>query len=120
MNSESEHLVAAKRLRAALDQAAEAMIDARLDGLLAAEQPLAAAVAAWPAGTPSGSTGNEQLREELTRLQASLERCRRLGLLLDAFATASLSSGGCSRNYDSTGSAPPRGVAGRRSWEARA
>jgi hypothetical protein len=120
MNRESAHLTAARRIRAALNQAANALIDARLDDVLAAEGPLAAAVATWPGPPTAGGADRNQLRLEVVRLRTSLERCRRLGLVLNTFADASLSVSGCARGYDRSGAARSRTVPDARALEARA
>ncbi|HSK10656.1 MAG TPA: hypothetical protein VK911_13840 [Vicinamibacterales bacterium] len=120
MNDEGEHLEAAGRISDALTRTADALAGARLDDLLAAEGGLATAVAAWPAAATPGGPEHNQLRQELARLQASLERCRRLGLVLDTFAGASLSAYGCARGYDRSGVAQVRAVPDAHALEARA
>jgi hypothetical protein len=121
MDYENELVEAAGRIRAALDDGSKAMTDVRLDGLVSAESRLAAAVASWPGAEVSGPPVDRgPLREEVARLQSSLERCKRLGLLLEAFATASLSARAVSGGYDSKGSAPLPSLGSRPSLEARA
>jgi|GEM_PF-2668862 hypothetical protein len=121
MDNEHEAIEAARRLRAALDAGSEAMRDARLDGLVAAESRLAAAVASWPGADACRPPADRSLlRDEVARLQSSLERCRRLGLLLEAFAAASLSVRAASSGYDSKGSTPVPALGGRPAIEARA
>ena len=124
MRHDTDHLAAAQRIRLALDRLAGALSDARLDAVLAAESDLAAAVAAWPGSTASagpapgaGGQGREALRLELRLLRASVQRCRRHGAALNAFAGASLSTE-CPAGYGKAGSPPP--AQPRRSWEARA
>ncbi len=117
--SDCEHLTAARRIRAALDQASEALVGARLEGVLAAEEPLASSVAAWPAAGTAGGPDREPLRREMIRLRASLDRCRRLGAGLAAFAGTSSSVSGWARGYDRSGAARACAVPGVRALEAR-
>lgn len=121
MRHDIDHLAAAQRIRLALDGLAGALSDARLDAVLAAESALAAAAAAWPGSTAptpgAGGQGREALRLELRLLRASVQRCRRQGAALNAFAGASLSTE-CSAGYGKAGSTPT--TRARRSWEARA
>jgi hypothetical protein len=74
----------AQRLRAALDEAAGALSRADLNGLLASESSIEAAIRGI--GDFSGLPAEERavIRHELTRAQIALQRCRRFGgLLLD-------------------------------------
>jgi hypothetical protein len=120
MLSDSDPLAAARRLRAALDHVADALVHARLDGVLEAERPLATAVATWPAGPVAGGPDREPLRQEMVRLRTSLERCRRFGGVLTAFAAASSRASGWARGYDRRGAAQLREVPDVRALEARA
>ena len=120
MLSNSEHLAAARRVRAALDHVADALVNARLEGVLEAERPLATAVATWPAAAVAGGADREPLRQEMVRLQTSLERCRRLGLVWTALAAASPRASGWARGYDRRGAAQSREVPAVRALEARA
>lgn len=127
MSTDRHCVEAARRLRIALDGVAGALTAAKVDDLVAAEGHLATAVAAWAreassARRPSDSQPftRDELLEELRRLRASLDHCRRLGAALNAFAGASLStmSSSAPAGYGPAGSSPF--PVGRRSWEARA
>ncbi|RPJ77016.1 MAG: hypothetical protein EHM24_00950, partial [Acidobacteria bacterium] len=75
----------ASRVADALDGVAQALAGAWLDGLVAAERDLSAALASWVAmpASRSADEASPLLPRELTRLRANLERCRRLGAALD-------------------------------------
>jgi len=119
MNSESAPVAVARQMRTALNRAGDALVNARLDGMLDAERMLAAAVAMWPQAMPAGLDRGE-LRREMQGIRPALERCRRLGLALSAFANASCSATGLGRGYDRTGVAQARAIPQvRAAWEAR-
>lgn len=77
------------RLRAALRATGDALANARLDDLLAAEVSLAQALDGWPAGAAAPwTTDRAALEREIRGARADLLRCRRLGAALAQFSSA--------------------------------
>ena len=112
--SMSTPLAAVSQLRAGLDAVAQALATADLDGLLAAESAMAAAVEQALLVTAIGADG-DQLRAELVAARAALERCRVLGGSLTQFADCTLVAMGRATTYERPGSARAAGsLPGRR------
>ena len=103
----STPLAAVSQLRAGLDAVAQALAIADLDGLLAAESAMVAAV------EQVSRIGNiedaDQVRAELIAARAALERCRVLGGSLTQFADCTLVAMGRATTYERPGT--PRAAA---------
>ena len=105
---------AARALREALDRLGDALSSAHLDGVLAAEAGLSAALAnagAVSAADPSDALARVAI-QELQRAQAALGRCRRLGASLNDFVRIRGGEVAAADPYDRTGHrAPPQATA---------
>jgi hypothetical protein len=97
-------VVAAARLRAALDDTAAALAGADLDRLLATDallQKVLSEIHAGPVQPWSGhGTATPALREEIEQAQAALRRCRRLGAVVGDFVRLSLDAQGAGLGYE--------------------
>jgi hypothetical protein len=94
-------VLAAARLRQALEQSAAALATGSLDALLAVEDSLRHASINLP--FPSSDLPDDQrraLRAELDDARLALERCRRLGVNLTEFVRLSLHAHGGAVGYD--------------------
>jgi hypothetical protein len=100
----STPLAAVSELRAGLDAVARALATADLDGLLAAESVMAAAMEHVSRITDVGD-GAEAVRAELAAARAALERCRVLGGSLTQFADCTLVAMGRATTYERPGAA---------------
>jgi hypothetical protein len=100
-------------LRASLDAVAGALATSDLDGLLAAESRLQAALADIRRVQHITPTERGALRTELVRARAALARCQSLGALFSDVTTGALRALG-GGSYDRAGVAgctpAPRGV----------
>jgi hypothetical protein len=107
-------VVAASRLRAALEDTAAALAGADLDRLLASEALLQQVLNDIPrlgsdtgqsrarAGSEAGLTPDDRarLRAEIDEAQSTLRRCRRLGTTLSDFVRLSLDAQSLGLGYD--------------------
>ncbi|MEW6321196.1 MAG: hypothetical protein AB1635_08905 [Acidobacteriota bacterium] len=106
----------AVRLRTVLDQLGDALRDADLTRLLAAESGLAAALAAFH-GPLDAPVDQAALASEIQALRRSLDRCRRLGTTVDDFLRLSTGVLTPAPSYDRAGR--ERDAAPARVLEAR-
>lgn len=104
--STSPSLAAVSQLRAGLDAVAQALATADLDGLLAAESAMAAAVDQVSRVAAIGA-GDDQIRTELIAARVALERCRVLGGSLAQFADCTLVAMGRATTYERPGAPRP-------------
>jgi hypothetical protein len=95
-------VVAAARLRAAVEHTAAALAGADLERLLASETQLQKALGDIPhfASTPLDARNRAQLRQEVEDAQAVLRRCRRLGAALSDVVRLSLGAQGQGLGYE--------------------
>lgn len=104
-------VVAASRLRAALEHTAAALAGADLDRLLASDALLRRVLADRvltdipPSVSPLTVSERARLREEVEEAQAALRRCRRLGAALNDVVRLSLAAQGHGLGYEPTRSA---------------
>ena len=96
------NLTAVSRLRIALEDTATALAAADLDGLLAADTALQAALHALPALSSVDPADRSVFRRELEAAAAALLRCRRLGVGLTDFVRISLDAHGGQLGYEPT------------------
>jgi hypothetical protein len=92
-------LAAAARLRAALDQLAQALGQLQLDAILDAESALETAVVNLPSLAEVSVPARAAIRSELEHARAALARSRRLGAALGDLTAISLEAQGHSRLY---------------------
>lgn len=91
-------VLAVEGLTAALEEMADALAQASLEGVLACESRIESALAAVPARELT--VGHEaRLRREVEAARLALTRCRRLGLSLDGVIATSLSIRGVAPGY---------------------
>ena len=99
------------QLRRSLDAVARALAEVHLDGLLAAETDLAAAVDEVKRLTTI-SDPDGALAAELSAVRTALQRCRTLGGSLTQFAECTLVAAGHTTTYERPGTArAPSGAA---------
>ena len=91
-------VLAVEGLRNALEEMADALAQASLDGVLACEARIESALAAVPAHQVTAGR-DATLRREVEAARLALMRCRRLGLSLDAVIATSLSIRGVAPGY---------------------
>ena len=84
---------AVERVELALKEVADALAEADLDRLLAAEARLGDALGRLGITSPLETSGRTELREAIDRAYAMLLRCRRLGAGLTSFARAAAGRG---------------------------
>ena len=98
--SEADGLLpAVSRLRAALEETAEALSTASVDRLLAADARVRSALGALAAWSPVGADERAAVRRELEAVHAALVRCRTLGGALSDFVRFTLGSHGPGVSY---------------------
>jgi len=91
-------VVAVAALRAALEDMADALAQASLDGLLACDARIETALSQIPTqGLPVEARA--EVRREVEAARLALVRCRRLGLSLDGFIAAGLTARGLGGFY---------------------
>ena len=93
-------VVAAARLRAAVEETAAALAGADLDRLLASDALLHKVLSEIPRVASLDADGRALLRHEVDEAQAALRRCRRLGAALNDFVRLSLDAQGHGLGYD--------------------
>jgi len=102
-------VVAASRLRAALEDTAAALAGADLDRLLACDALLQKVLNDIPWGQGGVRVGSDpgqapadrtRLRAEIDEAQSALRRCRRLGAALSDFVRFSLDAQGAGLGYE--------------------
>ncbi len=98
-DTEAIALRAAIRLRAALEQTAEALASPNLDTLLACEAAIEGALADLPPLENLEPAQRAFVRIELDRARAALLRCRRLGSALGDFIRLSFEAQGRVTGY---------------------
>jgi hypothetical protein len=91
------------RLRTVLDQAADALVSADLEALLASEAEIEDALANMPVLTTMTADERAEIRGELERARGALLRCRRLGTTLTAFVRVSFDAQGRHGGYGEPG-----------------
>lgn len=91
--------LAVTRLRAALDELADALSAGSLDRLLACEARIDAALGAFALPEP-GPNHDPAVRADIESARTALVRCRRLGQSLEAFITAGLAARRSQAGYD--------------------
>jgi hypothetical protein len=93
-------LSAVSRLRTAIEDTALALAAADLDGLLAADTALQAALQALPALASVNADERLLFKRELEAAATALLRCRRLGVGLGDFVRISLDAHGGQLGYE--------------------
>ncbi len=88
----SRAVLATNRLRVALEGAADALVQANVDGLLASEGALEFALAELPSLADLGADERAAVRSELEAAQRALLRCSRLGSTLSDYVRLTLAS----------------------------
>ena len=108
-----EVVAAASRLRAAIEETAAALAGADLQRLLASDALVQTALNQIPRPGSIAAEQRSHLRHEVEEAQATLRRCRRLGLALNEFVRFSLYAQGQAAGYEPAGPAvaPPTGRA---------
>ena len=106
--SASRTVVAASRLRQALERAADSLAGGRVDALLESEGTLEFALADVPRSDALTATERAALRAELDGAQRALHRCRRLGANLTDYVRLTLAAH--AHATDASGYAPRRRV----------
>jgi hypothetical protein len=104
-------VVAAARLRAAVEETAAALAGADLDRLLASDAQLLTVINDIPRSPSLSAADRLRLRQEVEHAQAALGRCRRLGSTLNDFVRFSLDAQGQTPGYEPRRAAAP--VTGR-------
>ena len=107
-----EVVVAASRLRTAIEETAAALAGADLERLLAADALLQNTLAAIPRTAALAGDERPRLRQEVEAAQAALRRCRRLGTTLNEFVRISIDAQGHGLGYEPGRPALP-GLTGR-------
>lgn len=90
---------AAVRLRAALEQTAEALVSPEIEALLACEAALEAAVTELPLVDDLGAAERALVAAELDGVRAAVRQCRQLGSALTDFVRLSLEAQGVGGGY---------------------
>ena len=94
-------VVAASRLRAAVEETAAALSGADLERLLASDAMLRKElIAIPPSASPLTASDRARLRHEVEEAQAALRRCRRLGAALNDVVRISLGAQGQGLGYE--------------------
>jgi hypothetical protein len=93
-------VVAAARLRAAVEETAAALAGADLDRLLAADAQLLTVINDIPRSPSLSADDRSRLRAEVEQAQGALRRCRRLGSTLNDFVRLSLDAQGQTPGYE--------------------
>jgi hypothetical protein len=106
-------IAAAARLREALEQTADALAEARLDGLLAGEARLEEALARLVPLKGLSAAECAVVRDELERARGALLRCRRLGSALSDFVRLSFEAQGRVPGYGPRDGSATLAYAGR-------
>jgi hypothetical protein len=94
---------AACALRAALEQAGDGLATANLEGLLASEIALAAALAVLPTERGEADETRDEVLQELVRARSALTRCRRLGGALSEMVRVTMGAQGRIGGYSANG-----------------
>ena len=102
-----EVVVAASRLRAAIEETATALAGADLERLLACDALLQKALTYIPRPASLPASVRLLLRQELEAAHSAMRRCRRLGTSLNDFARFSLDAQGQGVGYNPSGAATP-------------
>lgn len=89
----------AARLRSALERAAQALAEANLDGLLAAEVDIESALSGVPDRSLVGPGDRAALLADIDASRSALTRCERLGASLTHFVRTSLDVQGRGAGY---------------------
>jgi hypothetical protein len=100
-----EVVAAASRLRAAIEETAAALAGADLPRLLASDTLVQTALNQLPRHGSLAPEQRSHLRHEVEEAQATLRRCRRLGLALNEFVRLSLDAQGHAAGYQPAGPA---------------
>jgi hypothetical protein len=100
-------VVAAARLRAAVEDTAAALAGAELDRLLASEAELLTVLNDIPRSPSLSVEDGSHLRQEVEHAQTALRRCRRLGSTLNDFVRFSLDAQGQTPGYEPRRTAAP-------------
>ena len=93
-------VVAASRLRAAVEETAAALAGADLPRLLASDALLQKVLGDIPPSGPLTAKDRVRLRAEVEEAQAALRRCRRLGAVLNDVVRLSLGAQGQGLGYE--------------------
>jgi hypothetical protein len=93
-------VVAASRLRAAIEETAAALVGADLPRLLASDALLQRALSHIPPSASLTANDRARLRHEVEEAQSALRRCRRLGGALDDVVRLSLGAQGHGLGYE--------------------
>ena len=93
-------VVAASRLRAAVEETAAALAGADLQRLLASDAQLQKALNEIPSFATLTADERTQLRHEVESAQAAMRRCRRLGTALTDVVRLSLDAQGQGLGYE--------------------
>jgi len=93
-------VVAASRLRAAVEETAAALAGADLSRLLASDTRLQKVLSDIPAPGALTATDRARLRHEVEEAQAALRRCRVLGAVLSDVVRLSLGAQGQGLGYE--------------------
>jgi hypothetical protein len=96
-------LPATERVRASLEAIAGALLSPNLEGLLAGEQELAAALNALGRVRSVDSQDRAAMFQELLATRSALLRCRTFGSVLDDVTHATMVSQGRGADYDRAG-----------------
>jgi hypothetical protein len=104
-------LAATIRVRASLDTIANALRSPDLQGLLAAEQELGAALHALGRVCSVEPHERAEMHRELMRMKVALLRCRTFGSVVEGVTEATLVSQGRGGEYNRAGARPIRGRA---------
>lgn len=104
MDHVSPAVRAAKRLRLALDRVVEALLGARLEDLLSAEEQLAAALSGAGQVHEAASGDRLALEAEIVGARAAFEKCRQLGAVIRQTSDACLAAQGRGGEYTRAGS----------------
>jgi len=93
-------VVAASRLRAAIEETAAALAGADLQRLLASDALLQKVLSDLPTPASLDADGRARLRHEVEDAQTALRRCRRLGAALTDVVRYSLDAQGRGLGYE--------------------
>ena len=93
-------VVAASRLRAAVEETAAALAGADLQRLLASDALLQKVLNDIPRSAALDAQGRASLRHEVEEAQSALRRCRRLGAALNDVVRLSLGAQGLGLGYE--------------------
>jgi len=100
-----EVVAAASRLRPAIEETAAALAGADLPRLLASDALVQTALNHVPRPGSLAPEERSHLRHEVEEAQATLRRCRRLGVALNEFVRLSLDAHGHAAGYEPAGPA---------------